>query len=83
MMPYDDLMVQVLVSLERARALDGIEVVRDLYEYEVDQVDRGCAWLLMHPDHWTGRVPGEVMREITRRREEIWPTANHTDGIQR
>lgn len=84
MMPYDVLMAEVLHSLARARALDGIPIVRDLYEDEVDQASRGLTWLFCHPDHVVGRIPADVSSEINVRYEAVWPqvaASNHTDGI--
>lgn len=72
-MPYSDLFEQMMRSLERARVLDGIEIVADLYEAEVDGASRDLKWLILHPDHETGRVPTEVMEEINRRFDAVFP----------
>lgn len=72
-MPYAELLELTLRSLSRAQALDSIEIVRDLYEVEVDDAARGLKWLILHPDHETGRVSAEVMEEINARVAEASP----------
>lgn len=83
-MPYDDLLAAVLHSLERARALDGIDIVRDLYAIEAADASKGLWCLIQHTDHETGRIPIELMEEINARYEDAWLTAtNHTPVVQR
>lgn len=72
-MPYAELLEQTLLSLQRAQALESIEIVADLYEREIDDAARGLNALILHPDHWTGRVPSEVMEEINHRFGEAFP----------
>ncbi|GLB62707.1 hypothetical protein NCCP2495_05850 [Dietzia sp. NCCP-2495] len=75
MMPYSELREQMMRSLQRARALAGIEVVADLYEAEVDEASRALKWLILHPDHETGHIPAEVMEEINSRFDAAFPKA--------
>lgn len=72
-MSHAEMRAAVMRSLERARALDGIEIVADLYEVEVDDAARGLRFLLVHSDHVTGMVPAEVMEEINRRYGAAFP----------
>ncbi|MGW8593196.1 hypothetical protein ACWGLC_16015 [Dietzia sp. NPDC055877] len=72
-MPYSELFEQMMRSLERVRVLDGIEIVADLYEAEVDGASRDLKWLILHPDHEAGAVPAEVMEEINSRYREASP----------
>lgn len=75
MMPYSELLEQMMRSLQRARALDGVAIVADLYEIEVDEASRALKWLILHPDHETGHIPAEVMQEINRRVDAVSPKA--------
>lgn len=73
-MSHAELKAAVMRSLERARALDGIEIVADLYDVEVDNAARGLRFLIVHPDHVTGMVPVEVMEEINSRYDAAFST---------
>ncbi|MGN0100718.1 MAG: hypothetical protein ACI39C_07245 [Dietzia sp.] len=66
-MSHAEMFAGVVRSLDRARALDGLAVVADLYDVEVDNAARGLRFLLVHPDHVAGMVPADVMEEINRR----------------
>lgn len=73
-MSHAELKAAVMRSLERARALDGIEIVADLYDVEVDNAARGLRFLIVHPDHVAGMVPAEVMEEINSRYDAAFNT---------
>lgn len=73
-MSHAEIFASVMRSLERARALDGLAVVADLYDVEVDEAARGLRFLLVHPDHVTGMVPVEVMEEINSRYDAAFNT---------
>lgn len=74
-MAYAEQLAGVMQSLDRARALDGIEIVADLYEVEVDNAARGLRFLIVHPDHVTGMLPVEVMEEINCRYDAAFTKA--------
>lgn len=73
MITYDQLRELMLQSLQRAQALEHIEILRDLYEDEVDEAARGLRALILHPQHRTGRIPAEVMEEVNSRDREVHP----------